>query len=192
MRKLFILLLVVGLAGTANALNLHFSTDGSTPLPDGATIDVAPGSTTTLHILSDTGGAQGAYWHYLEMNLPQAGSIPFDSIYGRGTKTDHSTASLMSYLLTVPDAASGVDWSFALVISPTAATDGSDDFYFWNTVPNDSTYSEDKRVNVHIIPEPGSIALIGLGSILLLRRRRLFGGNQRQLLGLRQRPDYSA
>ncbi|MHC4061273.1 MAG: hypothetical protein ACYSUC_05305 [Planctomycetota bacterium] len=82
MRKLVISLLVFGLAGTANAISLSFSTDGSTPLPDGATIDVAPGSTTTVYMLSS--GPQGAYWTYLEMDLPQAGSIPFAGVRGSG------------------------------------------------------------------------------------------------------------
>ncbi|MHC4361365.1 MAG: PEP-CTERM sorting domain-containing protein [Planctomycetota bacterium] len=177
-RKLIIWLVVFCLAGTANAISLSFSTDGSTPLPDGATIDVAPGSTTTLYILSDTGGAAGGYWNYLEMELPQAGSIPFWSITSYvtcGDKVDYSTPTLMDYLLTVAcsegDIPAGLHWSFDLIISPSAATDGSDDFDFWVTGPNDSTYAVHRTLNIHI-PEPGTIALLGLGTIVLLRRRK--------------------
>ncbi|MHC4061275.1 MAG: hypothetical protein ACYSR4_00785 [Planctomycetota bacterium] len=181
-RKLIISLLVFGLAGTANAISLSFSTDGSTPLPDGATIWPAPGSTTTVYILSDTSGAAGGYWTYLEMNLPNAdASIPFGSlsIHANAGDTasvvDHSSGSLMDYLLTAADSAGGVvageHFAFDLVLGGAGPLDP---FYFWNTVPSDGEYPEDKRV--YVLPELGTIALLGLGSILLLRGRRRGGG----------------
>ncbi|MHC4061274.1 MAG: PEP-CTERM sorting domain-containing protein [Planctomycetota bacterium] len=78
----------------------------------------------------------------------------------------------MAYLLDAYDDECGiVIWSFDLIISSSAATNGSDDFDFWATVPNDSSYAVHRTLNIHI-PEPGTIALLGLGSILLLRRRK--------------------
>jgi hypothetical protein len=135
-----------------------------------------------LYVLSDTSGASGAYWSYLEMTLPNAdASIPYGNLTfhanagDTASLADHSGASLMDYLLTAADSAGGIvagqHFTFDVVISGSAMTDGSDDFAFWNTVPNDGTYSTDKTVNVHI-PEPATMALLGLGGLFLLRRRK--------------------
>jgi hypothetical protein len=200
MKKLIISLLVFGLAGTANALNLSFSTDGSTPLPDGASIYIAVGSTTTLYLMSDTGGDTANYWTYIDMALPQDAYLPAAGDYtiypAAGTLAsvrDYSTASLYDMELTAADGAvgdgyplAGVHFAFDLV----TGLGIEEPFYFWNTVPNDGEYPEDKRVyvlfwntvsndgeypedkRVYVLPEPGTIALLGLGGVLLRRRRK--------------------
>jgi hypothetical protein len=183
MKKLLVLMLVLGIASTANALVVSFSSDGSTPLADGATVNLATGSTTTLYFVSDTSGIPGAYWTYFEMTLPNTdASVPFASVSAHANAgdtrdvQDHSGASLMDYLLVAADSAGGIvagqHFAFDVQISGSAATDGSDDFALWNTVPSDSMYPVDKTVNIHIVPEPATMALLGLGGLFLLRRRK--------------------
>jgi hypothetical protein len=181
MKKLLILLLVLGMTSAANALVVNLSTDGSTAAP--AAITVGPGDVLNMSVISDTAGIGGIYWTYLEMGLPSAGAVSvvaFTANAGNAASvTDYSSGALTDWELsaadTTPGAAgivAGQQFTFTLTIDAAAATDGSDDFDIWTTVPLDNSFPVDDLLTVNIVPEPMTIALLGLGGLFLLRRRK--------------------
>ncbi len=183
MKKLLIFMLVLGMASAASALTVNLSLDGSTAAP--VSVNVTPGSTTTIYIISDTSGASGDYWTYLEWNLPSAGSmgvtfggLPNADIFAAAGNTASITdwsGAIVDVEFNAADSggnvAAGTHFKFDMTIGGGAATDGSDDFNIWTTKPNDGSYPVDDVLTINIIPEPMTIALLGLGGLFLRRRR---------------------
>jgi hypothetical protein len=180
MKKLLTLMLVLFLASAANAIVVTFSTDGGSNDSDDVDLVATAGGSYTIDVLSDTGGTGGVYWSYLEMDLPSDGTVADDDPETNITintnagnladVTDYSVSDLLDVELFAGDSAgnivAGIHFTFSLDIDS-----GWDEtpFDIWLTGPNDDTYTE--VAWLHVIPEPMTIALLGLGGLLLRRRK---------------------
>jgi hypothetical protein len=175
MKKLLVLMLVLGLTSAAGALTVRLSTDGINPADE---LEAVPGGSYTFYVISDTAGSAGAYWTYLEMYLPSPGTIDFDDAFilpnagDLSSKTDYSTPELLDIELFVCDSAgnigAGVQFTFYLDI---ASDWDLTPFDIWITTPNDANWPVEHTLS--IVPEPMTIALLGLGSLFLRRRKHL-------------------
>ena len=181
MKKLLVLMLVLGLTSAATALDLYFSVDGTNPA---SSMYVEPDNTYEVFVMSDTGGPYD-YWTYVEADLPVAADFGdpetnwniYPAAGDMAEIIDYSTIDYLDVELIANDSGgnvtSGKHFGIVLTISPTAYTDGSDDFSMWITIPNDEIYPIGDTFTFNIVPEPMTIALFGLGGLFLRRRKQL-------------------
>ena len=209
MKKLLILMLVLGLASSANAINITFSSAsgpacGHTP---GGDIDVLPGALVVVDITADAAVSSSYMVSITESTTSGAGmanatgvgayhaSFNFNVVNGnlRNAMTnfpapphrymliDRATAGINP---AVPIAAGQVLYSFEVLIPSLAEFCDT-----WTITaalgvpaiqPPPAGYSHladgavpvTTALTLHAIPEPATIALLGLGSLFLTRRRR--------------------
>jgi hypothetical protein len=176
MKKLLTLMLVLFLVSAANAIVVSFSTDGGSTSGTDVDLVATAGSSYTISVLSDTSGASGAYVSYLEQDLPSDGDVPFANVAATSNAgnlsavVDYSVSDFMDIELTAADSvgavAAGVQFTFSLDMD--SGWDGTQ-IDIWLTGPNDPEYNP--SAYLHIIPEPMTIALLGLGGLLLRRRK---------------------
>jgi len=191
MKKLLILMLVLGVASAANA-TLLISVDGQIDPPD-TSITLLPSETVVLDIMGD-GGPQpldaflviqgpgeiagynmlylGDLSIYMELEefAAGAGMTPEDLLDALDTVYGYPGATDLSFM-TFADSPGG-DY-------PTLDGKLVDDIIFHCTgegdvtlTLTDSAFSEVfNSVVIHNIPEPMTIALLGLGGLFLRRRR---------------------
>ncbi len=184
MKKLLVLLLVFAMASWANAAIVSFSAEDGLP---GDTIGITvssdeqvvgmmlaritdngfggtanPGAWNTLFVTADAGYNGGAYGFGVGDLVIATGAVT-PGIYATGT--------LYTYAYDIPsDAAFGATITFTV-------EDLAEYFYFSSisylvgdvATPMSTTGME---FTATVIPEPMTIALLGLGGLFLLRRRR--------------------
>ena len=164
MRKLVLLMLVLGMTSLANAGII---------LP-GLPSQVEPGDIVTFNIGNDTAAAGGTIG--LELNVSQAQD---------GSAGDIGWWLYPSLPVTVtPDGSGGLDFAFPdgtiglgvigewfyveFTVPGTAAIGSTVDLTWSGTIFNITP----DIVSLPVVPEPTTIALLGLGSLALLRRRK--------------------
>jgi len=187
MKKLLVLMLVLGLASVANAITLKISVDGIVDPPD-SEINVCPSGHLDLDIwcggFTGAGGVDNTFW-----------ALVVDT--ASGTITGGVVISPPAPTLTTVDGQSAVEvfypglnpgedgpWG-GIAGGPTEVTPAGvyvDEFEFHCIAPGDaiirlvgSTDFEnwvvlDTQV-IHQVPEPASMLLLGLGGLLLRRRK---------------------
>jgi hypothetical protein len=171
MKKILMFTIVMGFASAANAGIVLDLTSSN--------YNVNPGEVVTLSVTSDTSGAGGNYWSYLEMNLPSLVSVgtPVATAAAGNiaSVTDYSSVSLLDVELAANDSGGNVVAGLHFTASATVSLSavGGDVIAIWITGPNDGTYSMHDSVALTVIPEPMTMSLLALGGLGLLRRRRL-------------------
>ena len=168
MRKILTLILVLGTVSTANAIVVRLSFDGVEPAPD--SMDVLAGDTFKMYVISDTAGQ--AYGRDLIMPVDDPLSIDNVQSYSAAgsdasVSAPYTTALYHGFYLETGGVGveAGKHFSFDVAIDAGAAF--GDEGWIGVITPGVGDY-----VDFHVVPEPGTVLLLGLGGLVLLRRRR--------------------
>jgi hypothetical protein len=167
MKKFLFLLLVVGMASAANAAVVGLSVDGVN-VSDG-TEGIGSAQTITLYVVSDTDN----YPWLMEVSVLQADATlgtptPTANAGGLAGVIDYSGGGLWDYELTTAGAPGSVKAGQQWYMNLTSIGDLGDVF----TV-NLGPYGEAPVHSIDFfVPEPVTLALLGLGGLFVLRRRR--------------------
>lgn len=176
MRKLLILMLVLGLASLADAAILELSVDGDTGVDE---VTILKSSTITIDVACTGSVDEDEFWLGLE---PVDGS----GEWYRETATIYQPPEYPegpALDLAFSDGGFGDLWFY---VYKEKATIGSKEGVWFDVVYHCTSPDGDVLINlydegggtvedsilVHQIPEPATIALLGLGSLFLLRRRK--------------------
>ena len=188
MKKLLVLMLVLGMASAANALVVQISAGGD-PEPIDSEIWLMPSETIVLDIVCTSGhdstAADDQFWALVVD--PQYGTITggvccmppapsMSALYGPSIQTDWPG------FVQLPDDG---PWGCIASAPGEAAPPGIyfDEFIFhceevgdaiiqlW-TSPDGVTMTLQDTLIIHQIPEPATMLLLGLGGLALLRRRK--------------------
>ena len=169
MKKSLILLLVFGLASVANAATVGLSVDGTTVV-NAADIDITVSPLINLMVISDTDDHP---W-LMEVSVLQADAtlgtpVPTAAAGALAAAIDFSGAGLWDYELTTSGAPgtvfAGVQWNMDLT-----ALGALGDTFLVNLGPYGQTPVS--TIEFTLVPEPMTVALLGLGGLFLLRRRK--------------------
>jgi len=165
-KKLFLLVMVLGIAPLANALMVRLSFDGVNPAPDA--VDVFPEQILPMYIISDGDGE--SYWEeFYDPSL--VGTISnLQSYPAAGDLASISTIEPGYFRVTADDSAGNIEagkhFSFDLTIIPDASPGDWAHFHMFNgPIPDDT-------IRLNVVPEPATVLLLGLGGLALLRKRR--------------------
>lgn len=187
MKKFLALLLVLGMASSASAI-LQISVDGD-PEPVDSQITILPSDTLILDIWTDTGLAmfQSQTWQLVcDVTL---GTVGYDGQPGVKVAGD---GSLFSPPYTVENAAiispagmegvAGLAVTFGGIAAGTVLFDqilfhcdaeGDVILQLWDAPDGGAPTTLLDQVIIHqVVPEPMTVALLGLGGLFLLRRRK--------------------
>ena len=184
MKKLLILMLVLGLASAANAVIVQLSVDGST---DGAGNTTTVTSLSTLGIVSDTDGTEGKDMRLTigDGTYGDYGTIVIWNNSGSGTHTDGGNAgddssvtdlgvvgTIYNHYATVTslDSASPFNYAAGTHFTTPITYTGASAAQTLTIELRDSSLAVLDTVVV-AVPEPMTIALLGLGALFLRRRK---------------------
>ena len=161
-KKLFLLVMVLGIAPSANALMVRLSLDGVNPAPDA--IDVLAGQIIPMYVISDSDGV--SYWEDMGSALAPISNVEIYPAAG-----DLASFGVGGYNRIIADDSAGnilagKHFSFDLTIIPDASPGDWAHFHMFNgTIPDDT-------IRLNVVPEPATLMLFGLGGLALLRRRK--------------------
>jgi hypothetical protein len=184
MKKLLIFILVIGMASAANAMVLGISADGD-PDPVDSTIVLAPSETIELDIFDTEGYSIGDDVYFVLVTLPSVGTISGGEI-NLASNPPPDTYVLDDAVGTGfwPGPENGIGGS--IVYYGTSGTFGPgvyiDGIEFHCEGPGDAVielwtsidfvdWGLEDAVTIHQVPEPTTVLLLGLGGLLLRRRR---------------------
>jgi hypothetical protein len=170
MKKLLVLLLVFGLASAANAAIVSLSVDGVNPSDGTEDIDVAS-PTIVLSVLDDT----DTHVWLMEVTVLKADATlgtptPTVKAGGMASWNDWSDATWWIYELSTagspPDTPlAGQQWYMNLT-----SLKGLGETFTVNIGEYGMPVAH--SIEFTMVPEPMTVALLGLGGLLLLRRRK--------------------
>ena len=186
MKKLLVIMLVLGLASAANAIELKISVNGEVDIPD-SQVNICPSDVLTLDIWGSgySTPAEDAWYIALVVDTT-TGSITggqaiippapdWSTIYGQSAAADY-----------FPCLGPTEDGPWGEVSAPPGGTAGPgvyfDRFDFHCVAEGDAVVrligTQDfgnctvfDTLIIHQVPEPASMLLLGLGGLLLRRRR---------------------
>jgi hypothetical protein len=162
MKKLIILMLVLGLASVTNAaLVLSFNGDTTVEVTT-----VAPSTYFTIDVYS-TDGTDGEFWVYIEGDVSYTGGGTIYSPPAPGTMVaSEYFPTLISCLMDPPAVGAPGTW-WEIEVHCDGPLDGL------ITLCDDTGYKTGTldTLLIHQIPEPMTIALLGLGGLFLRRRK---------------------
>ena len=185
MKKLLILTLVLGLASTASALTLKISVGGVVDPPD-TEIFCCPGETLELDIWSAgyAGIADGAYWALVVLNTegtitggavvippaPSMSSVNGQSAVGAGWVFDPGVDGPWGGIAGAQGETAPAGVYFDSFVF-TCEAEGDAIVYLYTSPDGSLPYTLQDTQIIHQIPEPASMLLLGLGGLLLRRRK---------------------
>ena len=172
MKKFLIVIaaLLLAMASTSNATVVFTVGTGSTT-EAGTTLDIVEDDTITVNVYDDAGGAD--YTKYVDMLKSQgftmttpvkqaaAGSLAVVNIY--------STGSLYDFGVTAGEAPGSPPSGIHFIFTVTAS--GIEDDTVQLQLLRSGDYVKEKYIDLTIVPEPATIAILGLGALLLRRKK---------------------
>jgi hypothetical protein len=193
MKKLLVLLLVLGMASAASAA-LQISVNGD-PEPVDSQIYLFPSDTIELDVYSDIDlvpGGEGENMYWVLTVDTALGSIsggrvavadphtdwyfdgPYDDAVGNGIQgLPAGQNGVLGYVATL-GATIPAQTLFDQIIFHCEWDSGPTVITLWAADPSTATVDQEPwdTVTIHQIPEPMTVALLGLGGLFLLRRRK--------------------
>jgi hypothetical protein len=170
MKKLLIFILVLGLSSLANATmtNIEISIDGATV---GASYDVLTGDTISVEMYSNNEDPGSGYLGLEDNALYTLTNQAVTTNAGdQGGYTSYSYYGYTEIMVVVSKTASGTitPGVMFMVDFNAGSSTGTVDVYL---ASDESGYPTVDTLTINIIPEPMTIALLGLGGLFLRRRR---------------------
>jgi hypothetical protein len=180
MKKLLVLVMILGLSVTANGAWLGLSADGTTtPDPDGEAV-IMQNSTAVVSVIV---GAGSGVTGYLDLAKGKAtmdwtsNAVPQDIVKVMpaggdlgGVFQDYSTGSLYDYFIGAQSSTG--NYPGGIAIDATVHATGAVGDSFTVLLLDPDTFAEIDALRFTIItPEPITIGLLGLGGLFLRRRK---------------------
>ena len=171
MKKLLILMLVLGMASAANAALTWVDSAQA----DLAAIDLNLGDSAIVYIASDAALTYGIYAGDYLNTTANITAVTAAVDAGQDAAITPQIDALEGFWFlealdfspaTLPNVAAGIHWAVTITASATelGTVELFSDFFAGQGVKD--------ALTVNVIPEPMTIALLGLGGLFLLRRRK--------------------